>query len=600
MKIFTFFLKINLCYSFSAQFPNKILKNYKNKITVADYIIERLKDKNINKVFGYNGGAILPFFDKIYKHNDFDIIVNRHEQSSGHCAEGFAKVANNLGVLITTSGPGLTNVVTPLQDAYSDGIPLLCISGQVNSKTLGTDAFQECNAIEITKSCVKGNKQITSTKNFVKIFEDLLILAEQPRKGPVHLDICKDIFTDYIDLTTFISDITVYELSNPKKLKYKISDDLISQFIEFKARLNNSKKPIIIAGAGAINSYKILRRFINKFKIPTTTTLHGLGVVDEYDELSLNMIGMHGSYEANMALCNSDLIIGIGNRFDDRTIGKLSEFGINARHGQGIIHIDNSIDQINKVKNLINPDLSICIEVETLIKFINNYYYDEYVDRSPWINQINNYRESFKLKYDPNLLTSNYIMYILSKVLKSNDNYILTTGVGSHQMVVAQYFKHRYPNKLLTSGSLGTMGSGLGFAIGAQIANPNSTVILIDGDGSFTMSSNDLATIKEYNLPIKIILMNDKKLKMVDMWQGIFYKNRKIGSSFNYEIDFNKLADCYDIKNFFCDNNDILSNLYNMITYDGPVLFNCMIDKSICLPFVPNNTTLSSMILDKN
>ena len=600
MILIILLVNLHLSYSFSTSFPNRILTNYKNKITVADYIIERLKDKNISKVFGYNGGAILPFFDKIYKHDNFDVIINRHEQSSGHCAQGYSKVSNNIGVLITTSGPGLTNVITPLQDAYSDATPLLCISGQVNSKTLGTDAFQECNAIEITKSCVKDNAQITSTKNFIKKFEDLINLAERPRKGPVHLDICKDIFTEYIDLTTFISDITVYNMIENSKLKFEISNEIIADLLEFKARLDKSKKPIIIAGAGAKNSYKKLRRFIQRYKIPTTTTLHGLGVMDEYDELALNMCGMHGSYEANMALCNSDLIIGIGNRFDDRTVGKLSDYGENARNGQGIIHIDNSIDQIKKVKDLISPELSINIDCEILLKFINDYYYDEYIDRSIWINEINRYKEGFKLKYDPNLLTSNYIIYVLSKILKNNDNYILTTGVGSHQMVTAQYFKHRHPNKLLTSGSLGTMGSGLGFAIGAQIANPESTVILIDGDGSFTMSSNDLATIKEYNLPIKIIIMNDKKLKMVDMWQDIFYDKRKIGSSFNYEINFNKLADCYDIKNYICNNNNILNNLYNMISYDGPVLFNCMIDKSICLPFLPNNTTLSNMILDKN
>ena len=238
--------------------------------------------------------------------------------------------------------------------------------------------------------------------------------------------------------------------------------------------------------------------------------------MDEYDNLSLQMLGMHGSYEANKIISEADLIIGIGNRFDDRTVGKLSEFGKNTKYG--IIHIDNSNNQIKKVKKLINPSLSIKCDCNELFDFFDKFYKnDKSVERTEWIDKVEYYRNEYKMKSNEFLFTSNDIIIELSKLLKNRDDYIITTGVGSHQMIVAQYFKHRYPNRILTSGSLGTMGSGLGFAIGAQIANPNKTIILIDGDGSFTMSSNDLATIKEYNLPIKIIIMNDNKLKMVDM-----------------------------------------------------------------------------------
>lgn len=587
------FLEVCNGFSFGTRFLNKLTGNYNKKIKVGDYLIERLLEEGVDTCFGYNGGAALPFFDCIAQNDNFNIIVNRHEQSSGHCAEGYSKIKNNLGVVLTTSGPGFTNVITPLQDAYSDGIPLLCISGQVNSKTLGTDAFQECDAVGISRSCVKKSVLVKDTDNFIETVEELIKLAKSARKGPVHMDICKDIFTNELPLNKIISDMTVYEIQTRKKEKDLESNNFVSNMIELKSRINNSKRPVIIAGAGCKNSYLKLRDFSKRYKIPVATTLHGLGVMDELDDLSLNMIGMHGTYEANRAVTRADLIIGIGNRFDDRTIGKLDEFGKNAKNG--IIHIDNSKKQIDKIGKIIKPDMSIHSEVEDIFDFFNRYYNDN-LDRSRWLNEINLYRNMFSL--NDTGLTSNKIISSLSKYLEENDNYIITTGVGSHQMVVAQYFNHRYPNRLLTSGSLGTMGVGLPFAIGAQIANPNSTVILIDGDGSFTMSSNDLATLKEYNLPIKIFLMNDKKLNMVDMWQDLFYEGRKIASNFGYDISYNKLMDAYDIKNSKIDKiSDIDEVVKQALEYDGTTFVNCQIDKSICLPFVPNNTPLDKMIL---
>ena len=593
----------NIRQNISKSFLSKISKKYNNKITTSQYIIERLLEKKINKAFGYNGGAVLPFFDEIYKFNDFEVIINRHEQSSGHCAQSYSKMTNNLGVLITTSGPGFTNVITPLQDAYSDGIPLLCISGQVSSNVLGTDAFQECDAVGISKPCVKDNYQIQNNDNFVNIFEYFLNLAEQPRYGPVHLDICKDVFTKYINEV----DLNSKNFDNKyidngynnlvKKKYYKIDTDKLLK------KINLSNKPVAIFGAGSINSYEKARLFTNIYNIPAATTLHGLGIIDENSNKSLKMIGMHGSYHGNKALEEADLIIGFGNRFDDRTIGKLSEFGLNAKKNLGIVHVDNSQKQIDKVKNLIKPNISIYSDSNEVLDILINKHKSEininkYSQRKDWIKTIQKWKSEFKFNKN-NTLTGNYIIQTLSKIIKNNDKYVLTTGVGSHQMVAAQYFNHKIPNRFLTSGSLGTMGVGLPFAIGAQIAKPDNNVILIDGDGSFTMSLNDMATIIEYNLPIKMFILNDSKLRMVNLWQELFYEKRIIGSEFKYVPKFDKIADSYNIKSFICDKKvNVKKIITSALEFNGPVLVNFKIDTSYCLPFVPPNTKLGDMIIE--
>ena len=589
----------------------KIQEKYNNKITVSEYITERLIEKKITKAFGYNGGAALPFFDSISLNSKFNVIFNRHEQNSGHSAQSYGKITNNIGVVITTSGPGFTNVITPLQDSYSDGIPLLCISSQVNSYSLGTDAFQECDATSITKSCVKDNFLVKNTEYFPNILEYMLNLSESPRSGPVHLDICKDVFTQNVNLKNII--FKMYDHDHTDKISLGPSNYDELSYLEYiynithdydnynllHNKIMNSSKPVIIAGAGAIKDYKNVREFSKLYNIPVATTLHGLGIMDEYDDLSLKMIGMHGSYQANMAIENSDLIIGIGNRFDDRTIGNKINFANTAKKGQGLIHIDNSIDQIKKVKSFIEPTMSIKTTTCKLLEYlICKFDKENIICRSKWNKQIQTWKGSFHLKHD-DILTSNQIIEYLSNKLKDRDNYILTTGVGSHQMVCAQYFNHQLPNKLITSGSLGTMGVGLPFAIGAQIASPKSDIILIDGDGSFTMNSNEIATIKEYNLPIKIFIMNDSKLKMVDLWQELFYKNRKVGSNFKYTPEFDKLGDAYGIKNYICKNkNDIERIIDESLEYNGPVIVNFKIKESYCLPFVPPNMKLSEMITE--
>ena len=599
-------VKNNSLFTVNNNFISKLKTKY-TKVTVSDYIIERLLYKNINTAFGYNGGAALPFFDTISKNNEFNVIINRHEQNSGHAAEAHGKIKKNIGVVITTSGPGFTNVITPIQDAYSDGRPLLCISSQVNSYTLDTDAFQECDAISITKSCVKDNYLVKTSVNFPNILEYMINLCESPRSGPVHIDICKDVFTQELELTNiFTYEEALYkEESNLLQYIKKMHNivDNHDSYYKLYDKLINSKSPVLIVGAGSINDYEAIREFAEKFQIPVVSTLHGLGIMDEYNELSLKMLGMHGTYQANMAVMNSDLLIGLGNRYDDRTVGKKDDFALNARNNYGIVHIDNSYKQLEKIQKYINPSMSIKSDTKNLIKYLNDKYdlLSPNIDRTQWKNQINRWKKSFYLDYDNTIygttFSSNYIIEMLSFILKNKDDYILTTGVGSHQMIVAQYFNHRHPNKLITSGSLGTMGTGLPFAIGAQIADPNSQVILIDGDASFTMSSNELATICEYNLPIKIFIMNDRKLKMVDYWQELFYNNNKVASSFKYTPKFDKLGDAYGIKNYFCDNKYFVEDiLKDALNYNGPAIINFKIDESYCLPFVPSNTPLDKMI----
>ena len=339
---------------------------------------------------------------------------------------------------------------------------------------------------------------------------------------------------------------------------------------------------------------------VKKYNIPVATTLHGLGVIDEYDSLSLKMLGMHGSYQANKAVMNADLIIGLGNRFDDRTVGLKEEFGKNARNNHGIVHIDNSKKQLYKVNKYINTDISINCDVEDFVNYMNNQDTKNInYKKKSWISNIKKWKGEFTLNEDKNKLSSNFIIKYLSHQLKDNDNYIITTGVGSHQMVVAQYFNHQYPNRLLTSGSLGTMGVGLPFAIGAQIANPDKQVILIDGDGSFTMSSNEIATIREYNLPIKIFIMNDAKLKMVDLWQDLFYEKRKVGSNYKYTPEFNKISQAYGLRTFTSDHvMNCCKVVDSILQYKGPVLGNFKIENSYCLPFVPPNKKLDEMVSD--
>lgn len=598
MKIYNFLfyiLNINIVHSY--------IKHNIKMMKVSDYIIKRLEKEEIKHVFSYTGGSNLPLFNSLYNSN-IKPIINKNEQYCAYSATGYAKASNKIGFLMTTSGPGITNTITGIQDAYSDGIPLLVISGQVNSNVLNTDAFQECNAIAITKSCTKYNKLIMNKYICIEELEKALKICKTPRFGPVHLDICKNILEENIEEDEInkilfqeddIEENYINSLYNNHKIRgiyqnYENIESLVNKMIK-------AKSPIIIAGAGTKMCYEDLRKFAIKNKIPVTTTLHGLGVFDENHQLSLNMCGMHGSVYSNMLIQNADLIIGIGYRFDDRTIGNINKYAPNAKSSSGIYHIDNSDDKLEKVRKIFPTIRQIKMDCKDFLQIMNKKFISIDMDRNEYLNYILKLKRDYSLnKYISNkFLNIPTIISELSNQLKDKKYYI-TTGVGSHQMNVAQHFKYNRPNTLLTSGSLGVMGVGIPYAIGAQLSDDTTQVYCIDGDGSIMMSLSDLSTIKEYNLPIKILIMDNNALQMVSTWQEMFYDKRYIGVNMN-DINFCKIGEAFGIKSIYIDDiKKLKSSIKEIIESKESILAHFKVRQERCLPFVPPKNGLDEII----
>lgn len=573
------------------------------KINGANYIIKKLNQYGINTVFAYPGGANLKLMDSLYKSN-IKTIVNRHEQFSGFSAEGYSKSTNNkkIGCVITTSGPGLTNIITPLQDSYSDGIPLLAISGQVDSKKLGSSAFQECDATSLTKPCTKYNKLIKNIFELSEYFDIAIQIAMTTvgRKGPVHLDICSNVFNEEIFIDEKHFALHKHDINIITKDIIYLNNIQIISFYDIYNVLIKAKKPVLIVGQGCSEYYKNVREFIKKFNLPTATTLHGLGIIDENDNYALEMLGMHGSYAANNAIQEADLIIGLGYRFDDRTIGNINLYALNAKNNFGIIHIDISQEKIDEVKRIINPKYSLLMNCND---FINKMFKiltitNPTINNNKWIEYINQLKTKHPFTTDKGMNIPYIIKKLSDKFQNQNkENYLICSGVGVHQMNIAQYFTWKYPNTFLTSGSQGSMGSCLGFGIGAQLANPDKTIICIDGDGSFMMSCNDLMTIVEYNLPIKIFIMDNENLGMVSNWQDDFYNNVRAFSQLS-NPNFCKLADAFGIKSIKCESDDDISKCFEEINSNYPVLIHFKVKQQKCLPFVEPGKALNDMVLE--
>lgn len=563
------------------------------KINGANYIIKKLNQYGIDTVFVYPGGANLKLMDTLSKYN-IQTIVNRHEQFSGFSAEGFSKSSNKIGCVITTSGPGLTNIITPLQDSYSDGIPLLAISAQVDSKKLGTSAFQECDAVALTKPCTRFNKLIKNIFELHEYFDMAIRIATTTicRKGPVHLDICSNVFNEEIFIT---EDFDYFRL--PVKYENKFfpigNENHVRDIYNV---ITKASKPVLIVGQGCSKDYENIRNFINKFNLPTTTTLHGLGIIDEHDILALEMLGMHGSYAANNAIQQADLVIGLGYRFDDRTIGNVDLYALNAKNNLGIIHIDISPEKIDEVKRIINPKYSLLMDCNN---FVNKMFEisdsNIFKKNNEWIEYLNLLKQQYPFKVTKGMNIPNIIQQLSDK-LQNKQNYLICAGVGIHQMNTAQHFKWKYPNTFLTSGSQGSMGSCLGFGIGAQLANPKKNVICIDGDGSFMMSCNDLMTIAEYNLPIKIFVMDNENLGMVSNWQDDFYDRNRAFSTLK-NPDFCKLANAMGIQSIMCENEEDINNCLDLICCNYPLLIHFKVKQEKCLPFVKPGKALDDMVL---
>ena len=557
-----------------------------------DAIVRRLEHHNVNTIFGYGGGAILPLFDSL-TNSTISYYMNRHEQGSGHCAEGYAKVTGKPGIVVSTSGPGVTNLITPLQDSYSDGVPLIVLTGQVPTTSIGTDAFQECPAIDLTSPCTKWNYQLTNSDEIDSIIDEAFYVALSGRPGPVHIDIPKDILMQPMNNLQYNSN------ENNKPISKPVVNTDFTGLDELSELIFNSEKPVIIAGQGCNNCSDKLRQFAMNSNIPVTTTLHGMGTFDENSPLSLHMLGMHGAAYANFAIQDADLILSFGSRFDDRIIGNKEGYGIEAKLAEklgtgGIFQFEIDEKQVGKT---VMPTKAFIGDCSDFLTYLSEKA--KYKSRMKWLSKLQKWKQEYPLSYIENanaIKTQQVIKAISDKVSYKPDIYI-TTGVGNHQMMAAQFYKWTRPKQLLTSGSLGTMGLGVPFAIGAQIAMPDKIIICIDGDGSFNMTLMELGTIAEYNIPVKIAIMNDSRQQMVYIWQKLFFDSNFISTS-NTNPDYVELAKSFGIHAIICYNpNDLSAKIDEFIEYDGPVIANFIVEPDICLPLVPPGNNLDDMIL---
>lgn len=556
-----------------------------------DAIIRSLKRNHVDTIFGYSGGAILPVFDSL-SNSGIKYFMNRHEQSSGHCAEGYAKVSGKPGIVTTTSGPGVTNLITPLQDSYSDGVPIIVFTGQVPTHAIGTDAFQECPATELTRPCTKWNYQLKDANEIEYVIDKAFHIATTGRPGPVHIDLPKDIMSNRVTKET----VEFEPFDDKKELDQHnlIKMELLCNLIE------KSERPIIIAGHGCVNYDKHVTFMAHKCNIPVTTTLHGLGIFDEYSSKSLHMLGMHGSAYANYAVQEADLILSLGARFDDRIIGTKDGFAPEARKAEregrgGIFQVEIEPYQIGKS---IVPTGTFIGDCGDFLNYVVNN--TGYRSRKKWFDRIGKLKEMYPFNYEKSThhIKTQQVIEKISEKTSMRQNTLISTGVGNHQMMTAQFYRWTSPKQMISSGSLGTMGVGVPFAIGAKLACPKKMVICIDGDGSFNMTMNELATIAEYNIPVKIAIMNDSRQQMVYVWQELFFNSNFISTT-NHNPDYNMLAESFGIKSIRCDNpQDLDKAVTEFIRYDGPILGNFIVKPDKCLPLVAPGKNLDEMILE--
>ena len=563
----------------------------------AEIVFKCLEDQEVEFIFGYPGGAVLPIYDELKNHSSIKHILVRHEQGAGHAAEGYARSSGKPGVVLVTSGPGATNVVTALTDAYMDSVPLVCISGQVPTHLIGTDAFQECDTTGITRPCTKHNWLVKDIKDLSKTLHEAFRVATTGRPGPVLVDIPKDIQ---------FAKINYSKPKNEKKFNGKSLNNFSQKDIDNLIYLmNKSKKPIIYSGGGVINSgpeaSESLRELVQLTDFPITSTLQGLGAYPGDDNQFLGMLGMHGTYEANNAMHDCDLLINIGARFDDRITGKIDEFSPKSKK----VHIDIDPSSINKI---IKVDLAIVGDVKDVLKSINKTLLGRNIDLkksnkqkiSKWWEQIQKWRTKNSLNFNNSSenIKPQHAVQRLYELTKDKDTFI-TTEVGQHQMWAAQHYKFNKPNRWMTSGGLGTMGYGLPAAVGVQIAHPKKLVIDIAGEASVLMTMQEMSTAVQYNLPIKIFILNNQYMGMVRQWQELLHEKNYSESYSEALPDFIKLAEAYGCKGIMANKPSELDEKINeMIKFDGPVIFDCRVDPNEnCFPMIPSGKPHNQMIL---
>jgi acetolactate synthase-1/2/3 large subunit len=503
------------------------------QINGAQMVIEALIAEGVNTVFGYPGGAIMNVYDEIYKQEDFKHILTRHEQAAVHAAEGYSKASGRVGVAIITSGPGFTNAVTGLADAYMDSIPLVVISGQVPMSLIGTDAFQEIDAVGISRSCTKHNYLVTDAKDLPRILKEAFHIASTGRPGPVHVDIPKDVTAQIAEFDYSIElSLETYKphtKGNPRQIKKAME------------AIAKARRPLFYLGGGIINAnaaYEV-RELVRKTGIPAVETFMARGVLSHDDDLLISMLGMHGSYAANMAMSETDLVIGLGARFDDRVTGKISEFAKNA----DVIHVDIDPASISK---LVNADYPIVGDVKNVVK--NMLELCEQVKSEkyePWRDTVRKFDELHPLAYheDTDRLKPQWVIERVGELLGDDAN--ISTDVGQHQMWTAQFYPFSRPRQFMSSGGLGTMGYGFPAAIGVKAACPDKTSINFTGDGSILMNCQELMTAVEKKLPVINIILNNNFLGMVRQWQTLFYDKRHSETDLSVQPDFVKLSEAF-------------------------------------------------------
>jgi acetolactate synthase-1/2/3 large subunit len=566
-------------------------------MTGAKMVVEALKDQGVEVVFGYPGGAVLPIYDEIFQQNAIRHVLVRHEQGAVHAAEGYARSTGKVGVALVTSGPGATNAVTGLTDALMDSIPIVVFSGQVPTFMIGNDAFQEADTVGITRPCTKHNWLVKETDRLSGTIHEAFHVARSGRPGPVLVDIPKDV--------QFASGTYV----GPREAKTshyapRVKGDR-AMIEELVSAIEVAKKPVFYTGGGVINSgpgaSQLLRELVEATGFPITSTLMGLGAYPASGDKWLGMLGMHGLYEANLAMHDCDLMINVGARFDDRITGRVQDFSPRSRKA----HIDIDPSSINKVIHADMPIVGdvghVLEEMLTLWKSRGRKTNAEAVAK--WWTQIEEWRAVDCLSYEQSgpVIKPQHAVTRLEALTKDHPNRFICTEVGQHQMWAAQYMGFDAPNRWMTSGGLGTMGYGFPASIGVQMAHPDALVINVAGEASWLMNMQEMGTAIQYRLPVKQFILNNERLGMVRQWQELLHGERYSQSWSEALPDFVKLAEAFGAKGIRCDNPDDLDEaIREMLAYDGPVIFDCLVEKhENCFPMIPSGEPHNKMLLGK-